>query len=421
MKKKRSLLTDVLVLVLIFAVAFGVLQAKKLFEPKDYKKSFEINDEEQYTVETNNSNVWMIESSVPGRESNLSPIEIVDNNMYVMHSEYEVIEHDDSAEYIDYGTTIYRLNMDTDEKAKLFSTSENTHVGFIREIDGETIYALTIYEEIEPLWDENFQQNITTQFKETKLYKIAEDGTSQPVNYTIKEGDSIDIKYVSSAGVGDNTLYFYNFHQWAYDSDEFKMQLLMLKDGEMSIVEENNCHYLYENGNMMDEMKCDESYKLDTYTSLFFDNEAILVDNNETGSRIRFVKDNNIEKTVHHERFVESMFYDKETQSLLYRSNNDNYDSPRMYRYDIKNEEEFELPELPLFEYYGDFYKEGNIYHWNDSTNYLGYYNFKKNTYYSKAIKMDRYFHLNSVVDNKLYVSSWMDDAITYYVYELPR
>lgn len=420
MQKKRSLINDILILIVIAVVLFGVLQIKKLVEPVDYSKTLKIVDEKPSFIAFDRFQI--VKNQV--RDSNghgyVMPYQSQENILFGMEGFFDVSDNDGEEIIRDYKKSMIRINMDTDESVELFSFGQDTVQNYIHEIDGEIFYSLSEFETVAVDPDEPLSEHFNYQLVESNLYKINEAGISEKIDFNISDGYDITLENVIYAGNTDSSLYLLNYSNYRPNRQDRFFQILALKGNDLSVIHETRCIIKDEEDHFVSLSECAGDSSIEVSGLIFMNDEHIMTEITQAGSKVNFYKKDILTNTINLERKIKDLHYDKETESFIYSSNGTFQQKDKIYRYDIKQNKEFELLAIPYSDEVQSRYIDGKIYYYAMNGDYINIYDIKKNTYYTKAIELgDNYTPTISVHDKNIYVAYLKNDFVEYRVYTI--
>lgn len=420
MKKKRSLVNDILILAVIAVVLFGVLQIKKIVEPVDYSKTLKIVDEKPSFIAFDRFQIVKNQATDLNGHAYVLPYQSQDNILFGMEGSFDTFDNDGEEVIRDYKKSTIRINMDTQETVELFSLGQDTLQNFIHEIDGEIYYSLSEFETVAIDPDEPLSEHFNYRLVESNLYKINKSGISEKIDLNIPQGYDITLENVIYAGNTDSSLYLLNYSNYRPTRQDRFFQILALKENDLRVVHETRCTIKDEEDHFVSLSECAGDSSIEVSNLIFMDDEHIMTEITQEGSKVNFYKEDVLTNTINLERKIKDLHCDKETESFIYSSNGTFQPKDKIYRYDINQNKEFELQDIPYSDEVQSRYIGGKIYYYEMNGDYISIYDIKKNTYYTKAIGLgDNYTLTISVHDKNIYIAYLKNDFVEYRVYTI--
>ncbi len=421
MKKKRSLLSDLLILSVIILVVLGVLEIKKHFEPVDYAKTFSLVGEQGKKLEVEKFGGYtMGDTSDDSILDTFLYISDIGNNYLFFYK--SVVDTDDSTGLNIKELSINSYNMDDDSHEKIMDIERETIV-FVKQLDDGSNF----------LYKYDFTINESEDLEDNETYKPIdhEDRVSfyiqlpgkeiEKLEINTEDDSSLVINYVNLLTDG-RSIYYYSREQTSKDT--FKLSLVKLVGNKLTSLSSKTCTVIDNKDAFHSQIECDNGYITNSNSLYLSDQYIIDLETSDKISRIHFYNhdDSKLSKTITIDRKIERVYYDPKTESLLYVSNNNGFDMNRFYRYDIKTKEEFQLDSMPNLnaEKIVSSYSDGVLYFIKNYSNTLYAYDFKENTLYRQEtnIKEDTSVYL-STYQEKVYLVSQEYNEIVYNIFNV--
>ncbi|QIK56515.1 hypothetical protein G7059_00995 [Erysipelothrix sp. HDW6A] len=415
MEKKRSLLSDLLILSVIILVVLGVLEIKKHFEPVDYAETFSVVGEQGKKLEHEKLGGYSMGDR--SDDSNLETFihigDIRNNNVSFYKS---VLDKDDNTGLNMKKLSMYSYNMDDDSHEKIIDI-EREAMMFIKQLDDGSRFLykydfiINKNEDIED--DETFKQ---IDFKERVSFYIQLPGKEiEKLEIKTEDDSSLVINYLDLLTDG-RSIYYYSREQTSKDT--FKLSLVKLVGDMLTSLSSKTCTVIDDKDAFHIQIECDNGYITNSNSLYLSDKFIIDLETSDKISKIHFYNhdDSKLSNTITIDRKIERVYYDPKTESLLYISNNNGFDMNRFYRYDIKTKEEFQLDKMPNLnaDEIVSSYSDGVLYFIKNYSNTLYAYDFKENTLYRQEtyIKEDTSVYLSTYQDNVYLVSQEYNEIV---------
>ncbi|QIK56512.1 hypothetical protein G7059_00980 [Erysipelothrix sp. HDW6A] len=384
MFKKRKSLYDVLLIMFILLIGFGIYSLFSRSSEENYTETLKHNNlhGKITLIQSNKKFIDNLENM--NREFRTYPHTLSKDKYYFFQSTHQ--RWSDSTSDDEY--ILKSLDINTKEVKDIVNFSGNQGITFVDEIDGDVIYSVADFGNYSIGGEEDRVYNTNT------FYRILGEGGIMEYSYP---NSKLTDQYVLSTKTNDSTVYRMqiSFYENDLEGEIPVLEFVEVTKDKIEVVRTEKI------GNYSESWNMNEAFP---YNNFVYDKGLIKVEKDGATSTVSlYNKQYEILETINLLYSASNIIYDDNTQSLLYSLSSPNSSKVEIHRYDINNHKDYQLDidkDISL-----SACSEGQCFFRNAEGNGIWMYDFEKNI----VSEIDTDFSSKeisamSIYDNKLII-----------------